>query len=151
MPHYLTVRSSTHFNYNAADYLCLHIAISADVEAVEDDVEVAGWSRHQQEKEVEVGVAEQTLWADSDQLNFEILKYCNLENIEYRNQLIYGVEQSPTVDWQSVWILDEPVGQRAGASVKKDKNEPYLIFVIFLHGQNFWRIKFTPKNANFLR
>ena len=28
---------------------------------------------------------------------------------------------------------------------------PYLIFVIFLHEQNFWRIKFTPKNANFLR
>ena len=27
----------------------------------------------------------------------------------------------------------------------------YLIFVIFLHGQNFWRIKFTPKNANFSR
>ena len=52
---------STHLNNNAADYLCLHIAISADVEAVEDDVEVAGWSRHQQEKEVEVGVAEQTL------------------------------------------------------------------------------------------
>ena len=25
----------------------------------------------------------------------------------------------------------------------------YLIFVIFLHRQNFWRIKFTPKNANF--
>ena len=25
----------------------------------------------------------------------------------------------------------------------------YLIFVIFLHGQNFWRVKFTPKNANF--
>ena len=24
-----------------------------------------------------------------------------------------------------------------------------LIFVIFLHRQNFWRIKFTPKNANF--
>ena len=24
---------------------------------------------------------------------------------------------------------------------------PYLIFVIFLHEQNFWRIKFTPKNA----
>ena len=24
---------------------------------------------------------------------------------------------------------------------------PYLIFVIFLHRQNFWRIKFTPKNA----
>ena len=23
----------------------------------------------------------------------------------------------------------------------------YLIFVIFLHRQNFWRIKFTPKNA----
>ena len=21
----------------------------------------------------------------------------------------------------------------------------YLIFVIFLHGQNFWKIKFTPK------
>ena len=26
----------------------------------------------------------------------------------------------------------------------------YLIFVIFLHKQNFWRI-FTPKNANFSR
>ena len=25
--------------------------------------------------------------------------------------------------------------------------DPYLIFVIFLHEQNFWRIKFTPKNA----
>ena len=25
----------------------------------------------------------------------------------------------------------------------------YLIFVIFLHRQNFWRRKFTPKNANF--
>ena len=25
----------------------------------------------------------------------------------------------------------------------------YLSF--FLHGQNFWRIKFTPKNANFSR
>ena len=28
---------------------------------------------------------------------------------------------------------------------------PYLIFVIFLHGQIFWKIKFTPKNANFSR
>ena len=28
---------------------------------------------------------------------------------------------------------------------------PHLIFVIFLHRQNFWRIKFTPKNANFSR
>ena len=27
----------------------------------------------------------------------------------------------------------------------------YLIFVIFLHEQNFWIIKFTPKNANFSR
>ena len=27
----------------------------------------------------------------------------------------------------------------------------YLIFVIFLHWQNFWSIKFTPKNANFSR
>ena len=25
----------------------------------------------------------------------------------------------------------------------------YLIFVIFLHEQNFWRIEFTPKNAKF--
>ena len=31
------------------------------------------------------------------------------------------------------------------------QNDPqaYLIFVIFFHRQNFWRIKFTPKNANF--
>ena len=27
----------------------------------------------------------------------------------------------------------------------------YLRFVIFLHGQNFWRVKFTPKNTNFSR
>ena len=29
--------------------------------------------------------------------------------------------------------------------------QPNPIFVIFLHRQNFWRIKFTPKNTNFLR
>ena len=28
---------------------------------------------------------------------------------------------------------------------------PYLIFVIFLHRHNFWKIKLTPKNANFSR
>ena len=27
----------------------------------------------------------------------------------------------------------------------------YLIFVIFLHGQNFWRIKFTPRKMRKLR
>ena len=67
------MRSNTrHFNYkyNTADYLCLHIAISADVEAVEDDVEIAGWSRHQQEKEVEVGVAEQSLGSDYQWVEF---------------------------------------------------------------------------------
>ena len=31
------------------------------------------------------------------------------------------------------------------------RHHPYLIFIIFLHGQNFWIIKFTPKNANFSR
>ena len=31
-------------------------------------------------------------------------------------------------------------------------NTSYLIFVIFFYtGKNFWRIKFTPKNANFSR
>ena len=44
----------------------------------------------------------------------------------------------------------------AGALARKDEVErvrvkTYLIFVIFLHGQSFWRMKFTPKNANFLR
>ena len=29
--------------------------------------------------------------------------------------------------------------------------DTYLIFVIFLHGQSFWRIKSTPKNANISR
>ena len=29
--------------------------------------------------------------------------------------------------------------------------DAYLIIVIFLHWHNFWRIKFTPKNANFSR
>ena len=30
-----------------------------------------------------------------------------------------------------------------------DDHTSYLSF--FVHGQNFWRIKFTPKNANFSR
>ena len=39
-----------------------------------------------------------------------------------------------------------------GEILQRSKNlHPYLIFVIFLHWQNFWRIKFTPKNANFSR
>ena len=29
--------------------------------------------------------------------------------------------------------------------------QSYLIFVIFLHGQNFWRIKFTPKKTRKLQ
>ena len=41
-------------------------------------------------------------------------------------------------------------GQKSQHS-SEDKIRPYLIFVIFLHWQNFWRIKFTPKNANFSR
>ena len=35
--------------------------------------------------------------------------------------------------------------------LQPDQAWTYLIFVIFLHWQNFWRIKFTPKNANFSR
>ena len=33
-----------------------------------------------------------------------------------------------------------------GGNFKHDIST-YLIFVIFLHRQNFWRLKFTPKNA----
>ena len=29
--------------------------------------------------------------------------------------------------------------------VQTSRLDPYLIFVIFLHRQNFWKIKFTPK------
>ena len=35
-----------------------------------------------------------------------------------------------------------------GKVLDYDDHTWYLSF--FLHGQNFWRIKFTPKNANFL-
>ena len=36
-----------------------------------------------------------------------------------------------------------------GQYILDGKHTSYLSF--FLHGQNFWRIKFTPKNANFSR
>merc|ERR1712012_850405 len=39
-------------------------------------------------------------------------------------------------------------GQKFTSSQKR-RYMAYLIFVIFLHWQNFWKIKFTPKNANF--
>ena len=44
-------------------------------------------------------------------------------------------------------------GGPCGQGGPYDLGDPgaYLIFVIFLHGQNFWRIKCTPKNANFSR
>ena len=41
--------------------LGLNISISTDVESAEDDVEVSGRRRHQQQHEVEVCVAQQAL------------------------------------------------------------------------------------------
>ena len=38
---------------------------------------------------------------------------------------------------------------KSGSQQRQDKHTSYLSF--FLHGQNFWIIKFTPKNANFSR
>ena len=49
------------------------------------------------------------------------------------------------------FILKLPCLGLAMHFVKKVGISAYLIFVIFLHSQFFWRIKFTPKNANFLR
>ena len=47
------------------------------------------------------------------------------------------------------WIF---VNLRTGGLIPPNYwQPPYLIFVIFLHKQNFWRLKFTPKNANFSR
>ena len=43
------------------NHLSLNISIGTDIESAEDDIEVAGRRRHQQEEEVEVRVAEQTL------------------------------------------------------------------------------------------
>ena len=45
-------------------HLCLNRAVRADVEAVEDDVEVPGGGGHQQQQEVEVGVGEQAVVVD---------------------------------------------------------------------------------------
>ena len=39
--------------------------------------------------------------------------------------------------------------RNVGSTLGCTKHTWYLSF--FLHGQNFWRIKFTPKNANFSR
>ena len=40
-------------------------------------------------------------------------------------------------------------GDKGGEVIMVDKDifRAYLIFVIFLHRQNFWGIKFTTKNA----
>ena len=38
---------------------------------------------------------------------------------------------------KSGWTVDHTLQERI--------EDAYLIFVIFLHEQNFWRIKFTPK------
>ena len=45
-------------------YLGLNTSIGTDVEAMEDDVEVAGGGGHQQQQEVVVGVGEQPLLVD---------------------------------------------------------------------------------------
>ena len=45
-------------------YLSLNRTVRADVEAVEDDVEVPGGGGHQQQQEVEVGVGEQAVVVD---------------------------------------------------------------------------------------
>ena len=42
------------------------------------------------------------------------------------------------------WYLDFPSFFLFGRDLRKS---PHLIFVIFLRGQNFWRIKFTPKKG----
>jgi len=49
--------------------------------------------------------------------------------------------------WLSMWIILILTVMETILS----EFDPYLIFVIFLHSQIFWWIKFTPKNANFLR
>ena len=47
---------------------------------------------------------------------------------------------------QMVWTEDKKAEMQWCAQLD---HTLYLSF--FLHGQNFWRIKFTPKNANFSR
>ena len=60
---------------------------------------------------------------------------------------LFGLTGGPPLErldksWKSEWEITE---------TNMHVSNSYLIFVIFLHGQNFWRIKFTPKNANFSR
>ena len=69
---------------------------------------------------------------------------------------LLGSQIFPVVHQGSLWILGGYWGWRGSGKVKVllsylDKSiTPYLIFVIFLHEQNFWSIKFTPKKrANY--
>ena len=76
-----------------------------------------------------------------------------------------STKKSDLMNQAEINVVDEQVGEeretnqdgkeeesfeRVGLS-ENEAPDPYLIFVFFLHGQNFWRIKFTPKNANFSR
>ena len=47
---------------------------------------------------------------------------------------------------------DGVVDDYAGGGESGDGGGDHTLYLsFFLHGQNFWRIKFTPKNANFSR
>ena len=63
-------------------------------------------------------------------------------------QYLYCVTRAPLLYFVRSWVA---LSFKVCPSVRQSVRHPYLIFVIFLHGQNFWRIKFTPKNANFPR
>ena len=49
----------------------------------------------------------------------------------------------------SLYNLPQNSSSKEGGSLSASLHclPSYLIFVIFLHGQNFWRIKFTPKKC----
>ena len=70
------------------------------------------------------------------------------------SSLIRATWRRDLVMFPAVFHCCQPVmneNSNSNASTMVMMMPTYLIFVIFLHGQNFCRIKFTPKNANFSR
>ena len=56
-----------------------------------------------------------------------------------------GVWQDSRDTFAWLYSLWQSYLKRFSTQAMEKMSHPYLIFVIFLHKQNFWRIKFTPK------
>ena len=73
--------------------------------------------------------------------------------LKFRDKFVPKFGESPNLGMNSSLTMSQKADEHSSNihDVWTTHTWAYLIFVIFLHGQNFWRIEFTPKNANFSR